>query len=45
MSKSKTIVLGLCLVAFAAGCARKAEEVVYVEPVQPIAAEPVYSKY
>lgn len=43
MSIRTKAVLGLFIVAFAAACAQKTEEVVYVEPVQ---AEPVYtSKY
>ncbi|MBB4022485.1 hypothetical protein GGR17_002304 [Confluentimicrobium naphthalenivorans] len=43
MSKSVKTLVAVCLVAFTAACAAE-EEVVYVEP-EPIAAEPVYSKY
>jgi hypothetical protein len=41
MSKSTKIVLALCLVAFAAACAPKTEEVVVVE--EPITTEPTYT--
>lgn len=40
MSKSTKIVLALCLVAFAAACAPKVEEVTVVEPVT---TEPTYT--
>jgi hypothetical protein len=40
MSKSTKIVLALCLVAFAAACAPKVEEVAVVEP---ITTEPTYT--
>ena len=40
MSKSTKIVLALCLVAFAAACAPKTEEVVVMEP---ISTEPTYT--
>ncbi len=43
MSKSSKIALALCLVAFVAACAKKAEEVIFVET--PVVAEPVLSKY
>jgi len=43
MSKSTKVVLALCMVAFVAACAKKEEEVVFVET--PIVAEPVSSKY
>ncbi|MEQ3627002.1 MAG: hypothetical protein ABNH26_11160 [Celeribacter sp.] len=42
MSKSVKTLLAISLVAFVAACAAEEEEVVYVEPV---AAEPVYTKY
>jgi hypothetical protein len=41
MSKSSRILAALCLVAFAAACAPKTEEVVYVD--EPVSAEPVYT--
>ena len=42
MSSIKVTVLGLCLAAFLAGCAKKAEDVVYVD--QPaVTTEPVYT--
>jgi hypothetical protein len=41
MSKSTKIVLAMCLVAFAAACAPKVEEVVVVE--EPITTEPTYT--
>jgi hypothetical protein len=40
MSKSK-VVIALCLVAFAAACAPKTEEVVYVD--EPVSVEPTYT--
>ncbi len=43
MSKSTKIVMALCLVAFVAACAKKTEEVVFVET--PIVSEPVLNKY
>lgn len=43
MSKSSKIAVALCLVAFVAACAKKAEEVTFVET--PVVAEPVLSKY
>ncbi|MGB8623391.1 MAG: hypothetical protein WCD16_11280 [Paracoccaceae bacterium] len=44
MPKSVKILLAVSLVAFTAACAAKKEEVVYTQP-EPIAKEPVYSKY
>jgi uncharacterized lipoprotein YehR (DUF1307 family) len=41
MSKSTRIVLALAMVAFVAACAKKEEEVVYVD--EPVSAEPVYT--
>lgn len=41
MSKSTKIVLCLAVAAFVAGCAKKAEEVVYVDT--PVTAEPTYT--
>ncbi|MDZ4276812.1 hypothetical protein [Cypionkella sp.] len=42
MSSTKITVLALCMVAFVAACAKKAEEVVYVD--QPaITTEPTYT--
>ena len=42
MSSTKVTVLALCLVAFVAGCAKKAEDVVYVD--QPaVTTEPTYT--
>lgn len=42
MSSTKITVLALCMVAFVAACAKKAEEVVYVdEPA--VTTEPVYT--
>ncbi|GLS86868.1 hypothetical protein GCM10010873_18420 [Cypionkella aquatica] len=42
MSSTKFTVLALCMVAFVAACAKKAEEVVYVD--QPaVTEEPVYT--
>ena len=43
MSKITKITVALCLVAFVAACAKKAEEVTFVET--PVVAEPVLSKY
>lgn len=43
MSKSSKIALALCLVAFVAACAKKVEEVTFVET--PVVAEPVLSKF
>lgn len=43
MSKSSKIALALCLVAFVAACAKKTEEVTFVET--PVVAEPVLSKF
>jgi len=42
MSKSLKLVVSLGLVAFIAACAQQEEPVVMVEP---IVAEPVYTKY
>ena len=42
MSSTKFTVLALCMVAFVAACAKKAEDVVYVD--QPtVTEEPVYT--
>lgn len=42
MSSTKFTVLALCLAAFVAGCAKKAEDVVYVD--QPaVTTEPTYT--
>lgn len=41
MSKSTKTFLALCVVAFAAACAPKQSEVVYVD--QPVSSEPVYT--
>ncbi len=41
MSKSTKIVMALCMVAFVAACAKKAEEVVYVD--EPVSVEPTYT--
>ena len=43
MSKVSKITLALCLVAFVAACAKKAEEVVFVDT--PVVAEPVLNKF
>ena len=43
MSNSSKIALALCLVAFVAACAKKAEEVTFVET--PVVAEPVLNKF
>lgn len=43
MSKSTKVIIGLCMVAFVAACAKKQEEVVFVE--QPIVAEAPMQKY
>jgi uncharacterized lipoprotein YehR (DUF1307 family) len=41
MSSTKITVLALCMVAFVAACAKKEEEVVYVD--EPVSVEPVYT--
>jgi|LakWasMet67_HOW9_FD_contig_21_148373_length_302_multi_3_in_0_out_0_1 hypothetical protein len=42
MSSTKITVLALCMVAFVAGCAKKAEETVYVD--QPaVTTEPTFT--
>ncbi|MEO5620687.1 MAG: hypothetical protein ACOH2M_05810 [Cypionkella sp.] len=42
MSSTKITVLALCMVAFVAACAKKAEETIYVdEPT--VTTEPVYT--
>ena len=41
MSKSNRVLFALCMVAFAAACAPKQEEVVYVD--EPVSTEPVYA--
>ncbi|MBK8439816.1 MAG: hypothetical protein IPL38_10090 [Rhodobacter sp.] len=41
MQKSMRIVMSLALVAFAAACAPKTEEVVYVD--EPVTVEPTYT--
>lgn len=42
MSSTKITVLALCMVSFVAACAKKAEEVVYVdEPT--VSVEPTYT--
>ena len=43
MSNSSKIALALCLVAFVAACAKKVEEVTFVET--PVVAEPVLNKF
>lgn len=43
MSKSTKVVVALCMVAFVAACAKKAEEVVFVDT--PIVAEQPTTKY
>jgi hypothetical protein len=43
MSKSTKIILALGLVAFAAACAPKQEEVVYVDEPAPVTVEPTYT--
>jgi hypothetical protein len=43
MSKSSRIVLALGLVAFAAACAPKAEEVVYVDEPAAVTVEPTFT--
>ena len=40
MSNITKIVVGLCVVAFAAACAQPEEEVVYVEPEPVVVDEP-----
>lgn len=41
MSSTKITLLALCMVAFVAACAKKAEETVFVE--EPVAAEPTFT--
>lgn len=41
MSKSTRTVMALCMVAFIAACAKKQEEVVYVD--QAVSTEPTYT--
>lgn len=41
MSSTKVTLLALCMVAFVAACAQKAEEVVFVE--EPVTTEPSYT--
>ncbi len=36
------VVFAMCMVAFVAACAKKEEEVVYVEPT-PVTTEPTYT--
>lgn len=44
MSSTKITLLAVAMAAFVAGCAKQAEEVVYVE--EPVSVEPTYtSKY
>jgi hypothetical protein len=42
MSSTKFTVLALCMVAFVAACAKKAEEVVYVDEPS-VTTEPTYT--
>ena len=41
MSKSTNLILAFAMVAFVAACAKKEEEVVYVD--EPVSAEPTYT--
>ena len=41
MSSTKITIMALCMVAFVAACAKKAEEVVYVD--EPVSVEPTYT--
>ena len=41
MSKSTTIVFGICMLAFVAACAKKEEPVTFVE--EPVTTEPTYT--
>lgn len=42
MSKSTKVIVALCMVAFVAACAKKAEEeIVYVD--EPVSVEPTYT--
>ncbi|MBP9952733.1 MAG: hypothetical protein V9G14_15880 [Cypionkella sp.] len=43
MSSTKITVLALCMVAFVAACAKKAEEVVYVDDGAAVTTEPTYT--
>lgn len=47
MSPSFKVFLGLALLSVVAACGQRQEEVVYSDPapVEPIVAEPTYSKY
>ncbi|WP_395006854.1 hypothetical protein [Cypionkella sp.] len=42
MSSTKIAILALCMVGFVAACAKKAEEVVYVDEPS-VTTEPVYT--
>ncbi len=42
MTNTARVTLALCVVAFAAACAPKREEVVVVEPT-PVSTEPTYT--
>ncbi len=41
MSSTKITIMALCMVAFVAACAKKAEEVVYAD--EPVSVEPTYT--
>lgn len=41
MSSTKIMLLAVCMVAFVAACAKKVEEVVYVD--EPVTTEPTYT--